>query len=80
MRSPAVDGTAYTFPKQNEANAQNQHCSSHSCDCEQHRKKFLHCEEIHFNTRSTSLFDYSLKTLAEPSNGMPNYVRPGILF
>jgi|HubBroStandDraft_4_1064222.scaffolds.fasta_scaffold02764_8 hypothetical protein len=47
-RSPPVEDPSYTFLKQNEADPQNQYCSGQNCECEQHRKKFLHYEEIHF--------------------------------
>lgn len=48
MRSPSVDGPTYNFPKQNEANPQNQYRSRQSCEYEHHCKKLLHHEEIHF--------------------------------
>jgi hypothetical protein len=50
IRSPPVDGPAYTFLKQNEARPQNQYCSRQSSEYQQHRKKFLHHEEIHFES------------------------------
>ena len=48
MCSPPVDGPEYTFLKQNEANPQNQDRSRQSSEYQQHSKKFLHHEEIHF--------------------------------
>ena len=59
IRSPPVDGPAYSFLKQNEANPQNQYRSRQSCEYEHHRKKFLHHEEIHFNlVRPASLLQF----------------------
>ena len=44
----STNRSAYSFLKQNEGNPKGNYCSGRSCKYDQHSKKFLNDEKIHF--------------------------------
>jgi hypothetical protein len=51
----ATRGTAYPFPKQNEGNPKEKHCTHQTCKYEKHAKKFLDNVETHCKPHSGGL-------------------------